>query len=91
MILASKLLVEFIGAFILMSVVLFVGEPIPVAAALLVSIYIAGKISGGHINPAVSFAFFVDGKLGGPELLGYMSAQILGALTAVGVYKLQSI
>ena len=85
-----KFLVEFIGAFILMSVILFVGEPIPVAAALLVGIYIAGKISGGHLNPAVSLAFFAKGKLPAPELFGFMTAQILGALTAVGFNKLKS-
>ena len=42
--------------------------------------YSIGKISGCHVNPAVSFAMFVDGKLSGQDLCGYTVAQCLGAL-----------
>ena len=48
-------LVEFIGTFVFLSVILRVGQPIPIAVALLSAIYFGGSISGGHFNPAVSF------------------------------------
>lgn len=46
-------------------------------------VYAIGKISGCHVNPAVSFAVYLtDPKFSGKEFLGYVTAQLLGA--AVG-------
>lgn len=45
-------------------------------------IYAFGNVSGAHINPAVSIAFSLQGSLSGRRLLGYMTAQLLGALLA---------
>src|ERR1700761_320284 len=39
-----------------------------------------GKMSGAHINPAVSFAFWLNGKMKTYALLGYAFSQMLGAL-----------
>ena len=39
-----------------------------------------GKISGSHLNPAVSLAFALEGLLPWRELLVYIPAQILGAI-----------
>jgi aquaporin Z len=39
-----------------------------------------GRLSGGHLNPAVSFAFWLDRKLGGRDLIAYAGAQLAGAL-----------
>jgi aquaporin Z len=38
-----------------------------------------GKESGAHINPAVTLAFWLLGKLDGRTSLGYVAAQIAGA------------
>ncbi|WP_194192556.1 aquaporin [Clostridium chrysemydis] len=42
--------------------------------------YSIGTISGCHINPAVSIAMFVNKRIGLKELIGYIIAQIIGAL-----------
>lgn len=39
-------------------------------------------ISGGHLNPAVSFSMFITGKMRVKDLLAYVFAQCLGALAA---------
>lgn len=39
-----------------------------------------GRISGAHINPAVSFAFRLEAKLAWRDTLGYVLAQSLGAV-----------
>jgi aquaporin Z len=46
----------------------------------LVAISPLGRISGAHINPTVSLAFWLEGKLAWRDLLGYVLAQMLGAL-----------
>ena len=46
----------------------------------LVAISPLGKLSGGHINPAVSLAFWMQGKMHHFDLGGYILAQLLGAI-----------
>lgn len=41
--------------------------------------YAIGNISGCHVNPAVSFAMLLGGKLSGKDFCGYVVAQLLGA------------
>jgi len=38
-----------------------------------------GKLSGAHLNPCLSLAFWVQGKMHKHDLLGYIIAQFLGA------------
>lgn len=45
-------------------------------------VYAIGPISGAHINPAVTFGFFLAKKFPGIQVLPYCSAQIIGALLA---------
>jgi aquaporin Z len=44
-----------------------------------------GHISGCHLNPAVSIGLWAGGRFGGRDLLPYIAAQVLGAITAGGV------
>src|SRR6266566_4855379 len=46
----------------------------------LIAISPLGKLSGGHINPAVSLAFWMHGKMHHLDLGGYISGQLLGAI-----------
>jgi aquaporin Z len=39
-----------------------------------------GQVSGAHINPAVTLAFRLMGKLDLPTTLGYVAAQLIGAV-----------
>jgi aquaporin Z len=42
--------------------------------------YSVGKISGGHVNPAVSIGMYLDGRMSLKEMFGYIIAQIIGAI-----------
>jgi aquaporin Z len=46
----------------------------------LITISPLGRISGAHINPAVSFAFWLEHKLAWRDTLGYVFSQSLGAV-----------
>lgn len=46
--------------------------------------YAIGGVSGCHVNPAVSFAFWVSGKMKTGEFIGYVFAQLLGAAAGAG-------
>ena len=50
--------------------------------------YSIGHISGCHINPAVSIAMLVSGKLSVKDFCGYVAAQFLGATAGAGCLKL---
>lgn len=41
--------------------------------------YALGNISGCHVNPAVSFAMLLSGKMTGKDFVGYVIAQLVGA------------
>ncbi|OPG01654.1 aquaporin [Microbispora sp. GKU 823] len=45
-----------------------------------------GRISGGHLNPAVTTAFWVLGKMTSGSALKYSAAQVAGALAALLVW-----
>jgi aquaporin Z len=49
----------------------------------LVTISPLGRVSGAHINPAVSIAFLAEGKLAPRDALGYVAAQLVGGLVAI--------
>jgi glycerol uptake facilitator protein len=50
--------------------------------AVMLGIYVAGAVSGAHLNPAVTFALAVRGKLPWSKVLPYWGAQLLGAFIA---------
>ena len=39
-----------------------------------------GDISGCHINPAISLGCFIDGRISGKDLAGYIVAQFIGGI-----------
>ena len=47
--------------------------------AVALSVYAVGRFSGGHLNPAVTLALFVNGDFPAERVLGYMFAQFAGA------------
>src|SRR5947199_8471126 len=53
--------------------------------AVMLGIYVAGAISGAHLNPAVTLALAVRGKLAWHKVLPYWIAQLLGAFVATGI------
>lgn len=51
---------------------------------LLCLCYCIGGISGCHVNPAVSFAMFLSGRMKGSECVGYIISQLIGATIGAG-------
>ncbi len=56
--------------------------PLAFGLALLAGLYAFGEVSGGHFNPAVTLAMFVDRRSSISDLIGYWIAQVAGALLA---------
>ena len=50
------------------------------ATGALIALSPIGKESGAHINPVVTFSFWLLGKLRGPHAVGYVLAQLGGAV-----------
>ncbi|WP_259071138.1 aquaporin [Mucilaginibacter sp. X4EP1] len=59
-----------------------VGVAITWGLVVMSLIYSIGDLSGCHINPAVSIAFSLSGRLKPQLLPGYIASQLLGALLA---------
>lgn len=56
--------------------------------SIIVSAYSVGKASGCHLNPAVSFAMLVDGKMKMNEFVGYVISQVIGSFIATALLGL---
>ncbi|KAE9611423.1 hypothetical protein Lal_00011882 [Lupinus albus] len=54
---------------------------------IFVLVYCTAGISGGHINPAVTFGLFLARKVSLPRAILYIVAQCLGAISGVGLVK----
>jgi aquaporin Z len=87
----NKYITEFVGTFFL---VLTIGlavlggtpmAPLAIGASLMVMVYMGGHVSGGHYNPAVTLAVVLRGKLNARDVVPYMVAQVVGALSAAAV------
>jgi aquaporin Z len=50
--------------------------------ALLAGLYAFGEVSGGHFNPIVSLAMFLDRRLSALDTIWYWIAQFVGAIAA---------
>jgi glycerol uptake facilitator-like aquaporin len=59
------------------------GNTLATGAALVVLITIFGPISGAHFNPAVTFAMLLKRDIGWKLALGYLAAQVVGAVAGV--------
>ncbi len=65
-----------------------VGVAVTFGLIVMSMIYALGNISGAHLNPAVSIAFVLAGRLPLKQLGVYMASQVAGALMASAVLKL---
>ena len=53
--------------------------------AVMLGIYVAGAVSGAHLNPAVTLALATRGKFAWNKVAPYMIAQVLGAFVAAAI------
>ncbi len=86
---------EFIGTGILVFVgglAILRGDSTAVIAfgfglALLMALYAVGEVSGGHFNPAVTLAAFLDGRINLTDGIAYWVSQVAGgALASLGIW-----
>lgn len=54
--------------------------------AWLAALYTVGHISGGHFNPVLSLAAFLDRAISAKDMLIYWAAQFVGAVGALGIF-----
>ncbi|TDY14093.1 aquaporin Z [Meridianimaribacter flavus] len=66
----------------------FVGVALAFGLTVLTMAYAVGHISGAHFNPAVSLGLWAGGKFPAKDVLGYIIAQLIGAIAAAGVLYL---
>jgi aquaporin Z len=84
----NKYLVEFLCTTFLVFVVLATGNWLAIGAALAISVFLGGAISGGAFNPAVAIALFVSGKIPKTDILPYIVVEVLGCLLAYFIYNI---
>lgn len=66
----------------------FLGVALAFGLTVLTMAFAVGHISGGHFNPAVSIGLWAGGKFEAKNLLGYIIAQVVGAIAAAAVLYL---
>lgn len=90
----NRLVAEFVGTFALVfagtgaividnitsGAVTPMGIALTFGLVVLAMIYTVGEVSGAHLNPAVTLAFFAAGRCGLETVPRYMASQFLGAL-----------
>ena len=92
----KKYLAEFVGTLVLVlfgcgtAVVLgcqagtvnaaYLGTALAFGLCIVAMAYSIGNVSGCHINPAVSIAMLVSGKMTFLDFIGYIVAQFAGAI-----------
>ena len=95
----KKAVAEFIGTLVLVLVACgvaavsgcvfpeagYVATALAFGLVIVAMAYSIGNISGCHINPAVSIAMLVSGKMSKKEFVAYIVAQFLGALAGAGI------
>jgi aquaporin Z len=92
--LCNKFFAELFGTFVLVlggcgtalfGHVGFLGVAIAFGLTVVAMAYGIGHISGAHLNPAVSFGVWVNGRMSIKEMLCYWAAQIVGAIIAAAI------
>ena len=80
------ILVEFLGTFIFLSVIVATGHWLAIAATLAGLILLGGSISGGHFNPAVTIMMLYNRSIAMDTAAAYVVAQVVGGLLAATAY-----
>ena len=62
-----------------------VGIALAFGLSVLVMVYAIGPISGCHLNPAITFAMWINKKISGKDSLLYVLFQVIGAFIGIGI------
>ena len=92
----NKFFAELLGTFVLVfggcgaavfagRTIGFLGVALAFGLTVVAMAYGIGHISGAHLNPAVSFGVWANGRMSLKEMLIYWAAQIIGAIIAAAL------
>ena len=93
----KKYIAEFVGTMILVLVACgvavitganIIATSLAFGLVIVAMAYSIGNVSGCHINPAVSLAMLVTGKMNLKDFIGYIVFQVLGAIAGAAVLGL---
>jgi len=88
---------EFVGNFVFLTVILQATAKgsaftpmavLTIALGLFAAVAMVASVSGGHLNPAVTFLMVLNKSLPSSEALPYVGAQLLGAYAAFTFFNL---
>ena len=90
----KKYIAEFVGTFVLVLIgcgvavvtnANIVATSLAFGLAIIAMAYSIGNVSGCHVNPAVSLGFLLAKKMDTKDFIGYVIAQVLGALAGAAI------
>lgn len=86
--LAIRLTAEFLGSLLLVLTIMATGGSSIITGVVFgFIVFLIGNLSGGFVNPAISFALYLSGSIPLSTFIGYSIVQCLGAFTAVYTYN----
>lgn len=85
-----SLIVEFLGTFIFLSVIIRSSNALYIGLTLTLVMLLGEWISGGNYNPVVSYIMLLNDKLDLKTMAMYIVAQVLGATAAFLYYKIKN-
>jgi len=84
----TKYLAEFLGTvLVVLCALVSNGNFLVVGVSVAVAMFFAGKISGGHLNPAISLSLYVNNKMALNDFLAYLVSQFAGGVSSVFLYN----
>ena len=94
----GKFLAEILGTFIFLSIIIGAVHVLKnnddrmgwlkIGLGLAIAIILVGPISGAHLNPAVTFMFYLNNDIQIESVFIYVIAQLIGATLALYYYKM---
>ena len=90
----KKYIAEFVGTFVLVLIgcgvavatnANIVATSLAFGLTIVAMAYSIGNVSGCHVNPAVSLGFLLAKKMDVKDFVGYVIAQVLGALAGAAI------
>ena len=70
------------------STITWLGVSLAFGLSVLAMVYAIGPISGCHINPAITFAMWINKKISGKDAIFYVIFQLIGGFIGAGILAL---